>query len=115
MAKKKNTNIADMVKAKQAPGQMGTKKRYPVDHKIIWDGSLGSIDRKTRKRTGGVLVEAEGNRGCRKVVETSDSVLQEKLEKRGYVAEQDNKVMHTAGQVKPPSIKTPGQVEMDNK
>ena len=120
MAKKKS-NIDDIIDSKQAPGQMGSKKKYFVDHKTVWDGSLGSIDRKTRKRTGGVLVTAEGVSGGRRVIETSDSELQGKLEKRGYVADAETKLMHdgrtgTVAHPQPgcPTVKSPKQVNKDN-
>ena len=110
MAKSK---IDEMIKSKQAPGQTGKNKKYFVDHRTVWDGSLGSIDPKTRKRTGGVLVTAEVADG-RRVIETSDSELQEKLEARGYKADSDNKLMHSGVQPATTSIKSADRVNIDN-
>jgi len=117
MAKKKG-RIDEIIESKQAPGVMGSKKKYFVDHKVIWDGSAGPRDPKTRKPTGAALVVAEKFENGRRVIETRDTELQEKLEKRGYKAEADNKLMHTAGQAKvypDCSIKSADQVEAENK
>lgn len=101
MAKK--DNIADIIKSKRAPGVTGKKKRYFVDHKTVWDAEH---DR--------ALITAEGVEGGRRVIETSDISVQEKLDDLGYKADQDNSIMHNPGQARNPGVKSADQVERDN-
>ena len=102
MAKK--DKIAEMIDEKKAPGQSGKKKKYLIDHRTVWDAEH---DR--------ALVTADGVDSGRRVIETSNVKMQEKLEKLGYSSTKDNKLMHRTHQVKPESIRSAKEVDEINK
>ena len=70
----------------------GKKKTYYMDHHVIWDPN-----------TSKALVVADKDDDGRAFVTTSSTDLQEKLEARGYIADQRTKLMHT-------SMKNPGTI-----
>ncbi len=98
------SKIDEMIEAKQAPGVMGGKVTYRIDHKTIWDAE------KDR-----ALVTADGVDGNRRVIETRNPGLQKKLKKLGYSSTEENKVMHSKEQARNPGIKTPEQVDRENR
>ena len=73
----------DLEKAKSISIKPGSKKTYGVDVKTIWD--------KDRDRP---LVSSEIKENGDQFIETSDTGLQEKLEKMGYKDKKMVKVMH---------------------
>jgi hypothetical protein len=95
--------INEVIESRQAPATHGSKKRYYVDHSVIWDGE------KNRP-----LAKAERTEpGGKRVVETSDKNIQDKLSGLGYKANEVNIRMHNK---RPnPHVKTMEQVDKENK
>lgn len=106
MARQKG-KIKEIIESGEAPSVGGSKKKYLIDHRSIWNP-------KTNKALV-TATEFENVGGKRRgVIETADTGLQRELEKRGYVAG-ENKMMHENRPVPFQTIKSADQVEKENK
>ena len=99
--------IKEILKSGEAPGVMGSKKKYLIDHKTVWDPA-----KKKALVTASEFATVNGKR--RGIIETSNKIMQRKLEKMGYSPDGENKLMHEKKAAPFNSIKSEEQVRREN-